>query len=132
MKHFMIIILATLSFTACSQAPAGQKNVIEQADAEKFRQLIESSQGTILDVRTAEEVADGRIANSIHYDIFEDSFETNIEKLDKNREVFVYCAGGGRSNEAAELLQKKGFKKIYNLKDGFDDWQEKGFPVVRD
>ena len=48
-----------------------------------------------------------------------DSFENEISKLDTNITVFVYCASGGRSSEAADMMRKKGFQKIIDLDGGF-------------
>lgn len=80
--------------------------------------------GAILDVRTKGEVAKGAIPNSIHNDIFEDDFETKIDKMDKSKPVYVYCASGGRSGEAMEMMHKKGFKEVYNLVGGYTDWKK--------
>ena len=43
----------------------------------------------------------------------------------------MYCKSGGRSSEAAELLKKNGFNKIYNLKGGISAWEKNGFPIVK-
>ncbi|MEZ4900830.1 MAG: rhodanese-like domain-containing protein [Spirosomataceae bacterium] len=42
-------------------------------------------------------------------------FKQQVEKLDKNKPVFVYCAAGGRSTKASQILKEAGFKTIYNL-----------------
>jgi phage shock protein E len=44
--------------------------------------------------------------------------------------VFVYCAVGGRSAEAARLLQQEGFKQVIDLQDGIMAWQKSGQKVV--
>ncbi len=45
-------------------------------------------------------------------------FKQQVEKLDKNKPVFVYCAVGGRSAKASQILKESGFKVIYNLQGG--------------
>jgi rhodanese-related sulfurtransferase len=35
----------------------------------------------------------------------------------------VYCAAGGRSENAAELLKEWGFKEIYDLEGGYNAWK---------
>ena len=52
-----------------------------------------------------------------------------ISKLDKTKTYLIYCAGGGRSGECAELMKKEGFTHVVNLEKGFDDWKKKGFEV---
>lgn len=72
----------------------------------------------LLDVRTPQEWEAGKIASSNCININDAAFKQQIEKLDKNKPVFVYCAAGGRSSKAAPILQQAGFKYIYNLTGG--------------
>lgn len=72
----------------------------------------------LLDVRTPQEWEAGKIASSNCINIGDATFKQQIEKLDKNKPVFVYCAVGGRSSKAALILQQAGFKYIYNLTGG--------------
>ena len=72
----------------------------------------------LLDVRTPQEWEAGKIASSNCINFNDAAFKHQIEKLDKNKPVFVYCAAGGRSSKAAPILQQAGFKYIYNLTGG--------------
>lgn len=72
----------------------------------------------LLDVRTPQEWEAGKITSSSCININDAAFKQQIEKLDKNKPVFVYCAAGGRSSKAAPILQQAGFKYIYNLTGG--------------
>ena len=72
----------------------------------------------LLDVRTPQEWEAGKIASSKCINYNDATFKQQIEKLDKNKPVFVYCAAGGRSSKAAPILQQAGFKYIYNLTGG--------------
>ncbi|MFY7910205.1 MAG: rhodanese-like domain-containing protein [Emticicia sp.] len=72
----------------------------------------------LLDVRTPQEWEAGKIASSNCINYNDAAFKQQIEKLDKNKPVFVYCAAGGRSSKAAPILQQAGFKYIYNLTGG--------------
>ncbi len=78
----------------------------------------------IIDVRTPEEFADGHIQNAVNIDYFSKSFSVNISKLNKQKTLLVYCAAGGRSATAAKELKKLGFKKVYDLTGGYDDWKK--------
>ncbi len=46
-----------------------------------------------------------------------------LDELDKEEPTIVYCAVGGRSRMAAQLLSGKGFKAVMNLKGGIASWQ---------
>lgn len=100
-------------------------------EAADFKAELDSGTGTILDVRTSGEVAQGYIANAVIIDIYDPNFTEEINKLPKDQEVYVYCATGMRSVEAAEILRQNGFTKIFNLSDGVLRWQRNGYPLVR-
>jgi len=47
-----------------------------------------------------------------------------IEEL-KEEELILHCRSGGRSGQAKEFLEQKGFSKVRNLLGGMLEWQEK-------
>jgi rhodanese-related sulfurtransferase len=104
---------------------------VETVTAEKFKNLVDTGNGIILDVRTPEEAAGGHIANAQVINVNDSSFTKKINLLPKDKEVYVYCRSGKRSLKAAGLLRKNGFGRIYNLENGIIGWEEKGFPVVK-
>lgn len=64
----------------------------------------------LLDVRTSSEFNGSHIEGSTNIPV--QVIDQNIEKLDKNKPIIVYCAMGGRSNVAAAKLKAKGFKVV--------------------
>jgi rhodanese-related sulfurtransferase len=100
-------------------------------DVAGFSEIIKKSPGTLLDVRTPEEVVHGKIPGAINMDFYEDDFKKQLKSLDKNKPVYVYCASGGRSGDAAEMMSEMGFTKVYNLEGGFKAWKAAGMPVVK-
>lgn len=84
-----------------------------------------------LDVRTPEEYNQGHIENTGFLNIQSKDFEDELEKLDKNKHYFVYCKSGVRSKKAANLMEKHGFKNIYNIIGGFEKWKLKRLPYER-
>ena len=70
----------------------------------------------LLDTRDKEEVELGRIENSINIPL--NDLRNNLDKLDKNKEIIVYCAVGLRGYIAARLLKANGFK-VRNLNGGY-------------
>ena len=83
----------------------------------------------ILDVRTPAEVADGIIEGAINIDFRNDDFKSKIDQLDKDGTYFVYCARGGRSRNAADLMKELNFKEVYDLQGGFSQWKADGLPT---
>ena len=68
---------------------------------------------TILDVRQSEEYKSGHIPGSKLIPL--PDLSSRLNELDKDKPTIVYCAIGGRSRIAAQMLAGKGFDNIYNL-----------------
>ncbi len=118
-------LITILSMSSCStqtdaSATGSEPKMINQ---EEFTSLVKDTNNVVIDVRTPGEVAEGYIpGTTLFYDYNDSNFESNIEKLDKTKGYVVYCRSGGRSSKAAELLQQKGIKKVYNLDGGISNW----------
>ncbi|MDO4771456.1 rhodanese-like domain-containing protein [Porphyromonas sp.] len=76
--------------------------------------LVHRDGAILLDVRTEDEYRKGKVGNSINIPI--NDLEIRLSELPKDRPLIVYCASGGRSTIACQLLKEKGFDKIYNAK----------------
>ncbi|WP_156288862.1 sulfurtransferase TusA family protein [Oceanobacillus salinisoli] len=84
---------------------------------------IESREGLILDVREAAEYAFGHIEGAKSIPMGE--IESRLAELDKEKEIYVICRTGKRSDLAAQLLAKNGFTKVYNVLPGMNEWNGK-------
>lgn len=101
----------------------------KKINAKDFAALIQSGSGQIVDVRTSREFGNGYIDGALNIDFFGDNFRQSILALDKAKPVFIYCYGGGRSSEAAEVLVQNGYQ-VVELREGFKSWREAGLPVA--
>ena len=43
--------------------------------------------------------------------------------LDYQSIIIVYCSEGVRSKKAVQILDRMGYKNLYNLKGGIDNWR---------
>ncbi len=75
---------------------------------------------TLLDVRQPREYEESRIPGATLIPL--PQLSDRLEELDPEKPVLVYCAIGGRSRAAAQLLAGQGFKEVYNLKGGIKAW----------
>jgi rhodanese-related sulfurtransferase len=126
---FIIILLVGISMSVSAQENVSVK---ESIDAATFKSKLESTPGAVvLDVRTPDEVKEGKIPDALNINYNAEDFKDNLSKLDKSKTYFVYCAKGGRSSLAADMMQEMGFHTIYNLEDGFNAWKDKGLPVKK-
>ena len=134
MKYLVIFLFALTFLGSCNSKTSDNDEVsgkVEEVDAVTFKNLLASGNGIVLDVRTPEEVSQGIIADAYVIDIYQSGFEEKLQSLPKDKEVYVYCAVGGRSRQAADILLNNGFSKVYNLSGGIVDWKKNGFEVVK-
>jgi rhodanese-related sulfurtransferase/rubrerythrin len=75
---------------------------------------------TLLDVRQPEEYKESHIPGAKLIPL--PDIGSRIGELDPEKPTIVYCAIGGRSRVAAQMLAGKGFKEIYNLSGGIKAW----------
>jgi len=124
MKKIFLLYSVLFAFSC-----AAQPNV-QNVDSETFKKHVEQNDGVLVDLRTDEEIdRKGLIKGAVQIDYFSKNAEADIAKLDRKKTYLIYCAGGGRSGECAELMTKLGFTKIINLEKGYDDWKKKNFEI---
>ncbi len=99
-----------------------QNNAIELLNPIDFKVHIKSKKVQLIDVRTPLEYNSGHIKDAKNIDLYSDDFNTEFDKLDKSKPVYVYCRSGVRSNQAANKLIAMGFIKVYDLKGGYLKW----------
>lgn len=83
----------------------------------------------ILDVRNTYEVELGKFKGAKHLNIqnFKD-FPRKLKEdqiLNKNKDTFIYCTGGIRCEKAIKVMEKQGFKKVFQLKGGILSYLKK-------
>ena len=81
----------------------------------------------VIDVRTPHERDQKSIAGSLGIPL--NHLTENLEKLPKDRDLLVYCAGGYRSSLAASLLQGSGFDRVSEIAGGIAAWEAANLPV---
>ncbi|MCF6307914.1 MAG: rhodanese-like domain-containing protein [Flavobacteriaceae bacterium] len=99
------------------------KNINQQ----EWKELIANdANAVIIDCRSEYEWNDGVIENSTLLDIFDShGFMNEANKMDKDKNVYVYCRSGVRSVSACQILESIGFINTFNLLGGIMSWQGK-------
>lgn len=124
MKNILCFLLVAFFAVSCN----GQHPNVGLVSAKEFHEKTENKNLQLIDVRTPKEFKSGHIANAENIHLYDADFEERIEKLDKNKPVYVYCKSGGRSAEAADILAGKGFK-VVELRGGIEAWEQAENPV---
>lgn len=91
----------------------------------QFQKMISNNNILILDVRSSGEYKKGHIPNAKNLPV--DTLSSKLSTLNsyKDSEIVVYCASGGRSARACDILSKNGFNKVYNLSGGVSSYKGK-------
>lgn len=117
MKKIILLILIAFLITACS-------NSVKQLNVKQAKKLLDKNEDVlIIDVRTKEEYDLGHIKNAIL--IPYDQIENKLNDLEeyKNKKIMVYCRTKNRSEIAAKILIENGFTNVYQMTEGYSNWQ---------
>jgi thioredoxin 1 len=127
MKKILInsILILFLAISACSN---GQNSKFSLNVNEFKEKLSQTPDAQLIDVRTPDEFKGGHLQNAINYDWNSGNYQSQIEKLDKQKPVFVYCLSGGRSSSAAANMRSLGFKTVYEMNGGMMKWRSANLP----
>ena len=111
-----------------------QLNRVRQLSAEEVRGMLDAADAPLLiDVREASEYHGplGHIGGSILLPLRELAARAGELESHRGRRIVAVCRSGVRSTTAAAILDGLGFERVYNLKDGMVDWNDRKLPVER-
>ena len=129
-KVFPVLML--MVFGACNGSSQNVSDTaVEHVSEEEFKAKMEASEDAqVLDIRTPAEWEAGIIPGAYTIDWYSSNFKQEVEALDKEKPLLVYCRSGGRSSDAVSVLEELGFTEIYNLQGGMNAWSSAGNEVV--
>ncbi|MBT8263708.1 MAG: rhodanese-like domain-containing protein [Muriicola sp.] len=110
MKRTWLLPFFLLVFIGCGQV---KQMPIEELTAKDLKNA------ELVDVRTPEEYMEGHMDNAINIDWYDPEFISKFSELPKNKTVYIYCKKGGRSAQAAKVLDSIGYSVI-DLLGGYD------------
>jgi rhodanese-related sulfurtransferase len=93
-------------------------------------QYLRTDSALLIDVREFFEFKRVRIKGAINIPS-SGEIESASDTLNRNFALFLYCSTDYRSRRVADILSKKGFKKLYNLEGGIVAWKKDGMPVEK-
>ena len=114
------------------------KKNIQTLSPSEVKNLADKKEITLIDVRDIRELwKEGTIENSKHiprgmleFWLDPDSTYFKQGKLDLNKEMVLFCAGGMRSALAAKSLKDMGFKKVSHIDGGFSALKQSKFKIT--
>ena len=111
---------------------------VKTITAEEALNLFNDKKCNLIDVRDIRELQkEGKVENSQHiprgmleFWLDPESVYFKNGKLDMNKEMILFCAGGLRSALAAKSLQDMGFEKVSHIDGGFGALKQSKFKIV--
>ena len=111
---------------------------IKTINADDAHKMVENNECNLIDIREDRELEKtGSVENSVHIsrgmlEVFLDpnSVYFQKEKLDKNKEMVLFCAGGVRSALAVKALKNMGYDKVSHIDGGFGAISQSKFKII--
>lgn len=87
----------------------------------------------LLDVREADEFANGHIPGAVHVSrgLLEFKLSGTPQLSARDLKFVVYCKTSGRAALAAAVMREMGYLNVVSIAGGFDAWVAAGKPVVK-
>ena len=111
---------------------------IKTISADEAFKMVESQECNLIDIRENKELEKtGRVENSVNIsrgmlEIFLDPNSVYFQegKLDQNKEMVLFCAGGIRSALAVKALKNMGYEKVSHIEGGFGAISQSKFKII--
>lgn len=119
MKRFLVVLASLLLLlTGCG----GSSDAYTQISQEEAKNMMDTQQVIVLDVREQDEYDSGHIPNAVLLPVGTIDEDTAAAVIpDKDSTVLVYCRSGNRSQSASSALAKLGYTNIYEF-GGINTW----------
>ena len=112
---------------------------IKTINVNEAYELSKNNKCTLIDIRDIRELEkEGRVENSHHIPRGMLEFRLDPEgiyfkegKIDPNKEMVLFCAGGLRSALATKSLKEMGFEKISHIDGGFGALKQSKFKITQ-
>ena len=121
-KKLLPFILSLMLLSSCTPHESSSPSYRQISMDEAVKMMEKEKNYIILDVRRADEFAEGHIPGAINVANEDIGTEEIPELPDKSQMILVYCRSGRRSKEASEKLVKLGYTNIVEF-GGILDWK---------
>lgn len=130
---FVVVGLLALLLSGCAEPP------YTNVDNAGLEQLIASGV-PVIDIRRPDEWRQTGVVDGSHRLTFVDEagrlrpgfIETFTQQFSPDQPVVLICRTGNRTDVLARhLVERMGYTRVYNVRDGITEWIRRGHPVTR-
>ena len=127
-----------MKITSSSKLVENALKEIKTISTDEAFEKFKNNSCNLIDIRDIRELnKEGKVENSIHiprgmleFWLDPDSVYFKDGKLDMNKEMVLFCAGGLRSALAAKTLQEMGFENVSHIEGGFAVIKDSKFNII--
>lgn len=133
LKKILAMLLFLLTLNGCAEPP------YTNVDNDQLKSLIDEGK-PVYDIRRAQEWQQTGVVEGSHKLTFVDAngqgsaqfLERFTAQVSKNDPVVLICRTGSRTDTLGRyLVEKLGYKKVYNVRNGITRWISAGNPVIK-
>lgn len=138
MLRIVSLVAGALLLPACSASDASAPGEAQAAAphiaevktllATDLVGMVERGEIVLIDVRSPEEFAEGRIPGALNAPI--ETFDPQAIPIESGRETILYCRSGNRSGRAAAMLVEYTGGDQLHLHGGIIAWEEAGGAII--
>ena len=127
-----------MKITSSSELVNNALKEVKTISTDEAIKLVESGETNLIDIRDIRELQkEGKVEGAIHIprgmlEFWLDPGSAYFKdgKLDMNKEMVLFCAGGLRSALAAKSLKDMGFEKVSHIDGGFGAIKNSKFKIA--
>ena len=127
-----------MKITSSSELVNKALKEIKTISTEEAHTMMKDGKSNLIDIRDVRELQnEGKVEGAIHiprgmleFWLDPESIYFKEGKLDLDKEMVLFCAGGLRSALAAKTLKDMGFNKVSHIEGGFGSIKQSKFKIV--
>lgn len=140
MRYILLVLMVSVSFWLSAQVEAPHCNdakfnnkvasyltgQIPSVDVSVVK--LRQDKALILDAREYEEYAISHIPGAVWIGYDKPNFDI-LSEVSKDREIYIYCSIGYRSEQLGKKIKNKGYSRIYNVYGSIFEWANRSWPL---
>jgi rhodanese-related sulfurtransferase len=117
-----LLMVAGMGFASAADAPLDAGQLLQRQQA--------GQAPLVLDVRHADEYADGHIAGALNIPVEQLASRAGVLGVPRDSEIVVYCVSGKRAARAQDTLTSLGYTHVRVLDGSLNGWRQRQLPLA--